>query len=1389
MKKEVLIGILIISVLVIAGCTSKVKESPPIEIGEGESEGEGPGLYATKVCSTDSDCEYLYIKTLYLNDSVYFDTWIIRLDDIEGSNKVKIEAGELGNWIYWYPSQNIFLNEIGLEGALIIQPIQISPETGSAVVKIAREDNLALNGEILDIDEPINIDGNTIELMRINVGRYEEGIGTRDNDLRTLYGTIIENPKSHSPSDEVILQIPQEQIKANVRLSSVSPILGYEPYRREGGMEGAVTALTNLITGKVTVPREMGRQLILGSPLQSEQGFPEIIIDDDLTGLQDSTITFNGRTYKIHDEIVWLNNNITPTQVETGLSSEDDYDTLITSRNGKLGYYYRFDTSIDLSQVTNENPLNITFLDRELSIIDVGSDNIEIQNLDGTAERHYNSAPYELLGEVSSALLMINGEYYPLEMGESVIIDDTTVTLINVGSGSANICVENEFEEDCGVISLGDSRTMLGLDILVADINVDEQFFEWSWILYDLFTEDPTIGIISNIGNPLLVEQCDRFPDSAISLCFDSLTSSIYNTYAIKYNPCRDLRINGCLQTFDLTSDLDNGYILLADGINGLSSNTVVDEIYLEYESYNVKVYYSQNNNINYAGTVNQNAFAKKTGNEDIKFTISSILHNVNAILTITTLAENVDENIDIMLGIQSNNFNGLGYTPQNDEYQEIVWSDYISPDYISAIININNMGYSFEEEGISLIDNILIRIVGINEDAQRVFAGIESVNKYLCGQNEVIAKDISYNCLNYQCHTDLNSFKTVDSCEAPEYCIEDVACCTRSPPNFFPITSWHTGNQISSLQTLNDIGFNSFVSSDLGLSNLDTLKEAENYRLKHFLSGTYTQGRSDANDVIDQENVLNDVNQYCSYSSLSKYYLNDEPYVNEVNEMAASTYLLNRFDPEHPGIAAYNLAYDYLTYSIHPNELYIDHYPIVKDLPRETALNEKIPLWFIAQAFGTRDPQTLDQIWTRMPSSAELREMVYLALAYGAKGISYYRYNSGVIYSEGRFYDGLTREDGTEGPLFNTVETLNNELTQLAPTLLNLDSLAVCNSRTLTPNNEPLSACKDCSYGNWYIEKSDIEIIENIGKSITFDFEKPDSDTDYSGVFYQFSRINAPDFPYIKIDYEIFENNGTSLHFQPVRGGGILSNIPMPSSVGKHTFYTYLDDLKGIGMCNTYRYCVDCISPSCEENVSISLILGDIVDFILEEGETAEVSSYKITITDIRWNGATIKIEYGQDSFSNFTLNGQNTQQYGLTVRLDEVNRITSRPSNECTERCESDETQLRFYFYAREQGNSMKLKINDITTAYCHLPFVTEATQDVEVGNFKDNYNKKYIMLVNRNSLNQITTTITFSPIVTETRLTDMLTNQVFQITGNRASIPLTPGHGRLLRLDIPS
>jgi len=68
-------------------------------------------------------------------------------------------------------------------------------------------------------------------LWQSNLTDYNQNatIGTKDEDHRTAYGIIVRDPKNHLASDELILEIPGDQVKANVVVKGNTLILNNPP--------------------------------------------------------------------------------------------------------------------------------------------------------------------------------------------------------------------------------------------------------------------------------------------------------------------------------------------------------------------------------------------------------------------------------------------------------------------------------------------------------------------------------------------------------------------------------------------------------------------------------------------------------------------------------------------------------------------------------------------------------------------------------------------------------------------------------------------------------------------------------------------------------------------------------------------------------------------------------------------------------------------------------------------------------------------------------------------------------------------------------------------------------------------------------------------------------
>ncbi|MFD0716103.1 beta-galactosidase [Paenibacillus sp. GCM10027626] len=152
---------------------------------------------------------------------------------------------------------------------------------------------------------------------------------------------------------------------------------------------------------------------------------------------------------------------------------------------------------------------------------------------------------------------------------------------------------------------------------------------------------------------------------------------------------------------------------------------------------------------------------------------------------------------------------------------------------------------------------------------------------------------------------------------------------------------------------------------------------------------------------------------------------------------------------------------YVYRWASKEPDVLMFDHYPYNAsggfsseyytnlEIIRRQAQLASLDFWTYIQSVGITDG-------LRSPSGNELRYNVYTSLAYGAKGINYFTYETPSGEGES-FHDGIILPDGSKGPLYTWVKAMNADLLKMGPTLRALDSEAVYHTGTLPPSTTAL--------------------------------------------------------------------------------------------------------------------------------------------------------------------------------------------------------------------------------------------------------------------------------------------------------------------------------------------
>jgi hypothetical protein len=205
-------------------------------------------------------------------------------------------------------------------------------------------------------------------------------------------------------------------------------------------------------------------------------------------------------------------------------------------------------------------------------------------------------------------------------------------------------------------------------------------------------------------------------------------------------------------------------------------------------------------------------------------------------------------------------------------------------------------------------------------------------------------------------------------------------------------------------------------------------------------------------------------VAEYANHPALAGYFVDDEPTVNEFEPVAAAVAALRAADPLH--LAYVNLLPDYIppaalgapSYedyveqfitTVRPQLLSYDYYPFGCEKDRSTffanlavmraaALRHDLPFMLIVLAMP-HGPY-------RDPSEAELAWQVHHALAYGARGVSYFTYWTPPGDGEWNNRYGLI-ENGRPTAHYFQVARLNRELQALSAALDRFESFAVADS------------------------------------------------------------------------------------------------------------------------------------------------------------------------------------------------------------------------------------------------------------------------------------------------------------------------------------------------------
>jgi len=478
----------------------------------------------------------------------------------------------------------------------------------------------------------------------------------------------------------------------------------------------ACGASTTVVTGGKSEDVPIGKAVSASGYLDTT------FTDDDLAGLQDTSISFQNDNYNIHDEIRLSNTQLNITSSLSG--PEDDYGTGVYLEVGTnaLMYYYVFDQTINVSAASSSQPLEIKFLGKTMKITSVST---------------------------ATKFTAYVGDTYSMTVGDSVTVEGKTVTLVDVGSGGSV-----RLDIDGTTYTISGTQTKAGIEVTVDDYfyrdnreecaatlimgkqatetyQNDNKYKEddnrcdhdpadtdcWQWHIAGLTSNaatdidagsGPILGIRSafiiksNSYNPITAGECYPFPNGYAEVCMDSLTVDDDTGYMQLTIELRDgVNLNSTITdqtTIYIHAGATDGLQLESDSLSKLTADKRTDQIWLvnssELAETGVSVWYMDTDGTkSFAGTINNtdrlapNKTARvywgDTKDDNIEFYLTGdigVANDINLTLDIlgktsTDLANKTDD-INIQLKHGSNGFAGLGASANTEESDELQWGE-----------------------------------------------------------------------------------------------------------------------------------------------------------------------------------------------------------------------------------------------------------------------------------------------------------------------------------------------------------------------------------------------------------------------------------------------------------------------------------------------------------------------------------------------------------------------------------------------------------------------------------------------------------------------------------------------------------------------------------------
>jgi len=270
-----------------------------------------------------------------------------------------------------------------------------------------------------------------------------------------------------------------------------------------------------------------------------------------------------------------------------------------------------------------------------------------------------------------------------------------------------------------------------------------------------------------------------------------------------------------------------------------------------------------------------------------------------------------------------------------------------------------------------------------------------------------------------------------------------------------FPVMAWDMApSDPGQLGKMKECGIN--IAGFATIGQLDAIRAAG---MKAILTDARTRDYdwSKVDAQVARKNVESLIAEVKDHPAVYGFHLRDEPsaqwfpglekVASVVREKAPGKWAyINLFpnyaEPWQLGTKTYEEYLEKFVATCHPPILSYDHYALREDgslggdywrnleQMRAAALAAKVPFWNIVLAVA--------HFSNREVRAADFRFQAYSTLAYGGRGIAYFKYFTPAV---GNYRGGPIDQFGNETPAWGAMRSVNKQIEKLAPTMLKLRS------------------------------------------------------------------------------------------------------------------------------------------------------------------------------------------------------------------------------------------------------------------------------------------------------------------------------------------------------------